>query len=80
MKRVSKNNQNDDPLILNRKKAILRSGGFKIFKMVSLKYNLTPFYKEHKMTLYWRKDLDQALLFFKNGISTQSETPTLSSC
>jgi hypothetical protein len=80
MKYISTNYKNDDPLVLNRKKAIHRSGGLKIFQMVSSKYNLTPFYKEHKMTLYWREDVDRALLFFKNGISIQSETPSLSGC
>ncbi len=80
MKNLFINDKNDHPLILNRKKAIDRSGGLKIFQMVSSKYNLTPFYKEHKMTLYWREDVDRALLFFKKGISLQSETPSLSGC
>jgi hypothetical protein len=71
-------NKNDDPLVLNRTKAIHRSGGLKIFQIASSKYNLKPFYKEHKMTLYWREDVDRALLFFKKGISLQSETPSLS--
>jgi hypothetical protein len=80
MKYIFTNDKNNDPLILNRTKAIHRSGGLKIFQMVSSKYNLKPFYKEHKMTLYWREDLDRALLFFKKGISTQSEIPSLSGC
>jgi hypothetical protein len=80
MRYISTNDKNDDPLVLNRKKAIHRSGGLKIFQMVSSKYNLTPFYKEHKMTLYWREDVDRALFFLKNGISIQSETPSLSGC
>ena len=80
MKYISANDKNDGPLMLNRTKARHRSGGLKIFQIVSSKYNLTPVYKEHKMTLYWREDLDRALLFFKNGVSLQSETSSSSGC
>jgi len=79
MKNISDNDKNDDPLILNRKKAIHRSGSLKIFEMVTAEYKVEPFYKEHKMTLYWREDLDRALLFFKNKISTSSIN-SLSGC
>lgn len=77
-----KNIKNDGtfPLILNRKQAIHRSGGKTVFMLVTDKYKVTPFYKAHKMTLYWREDLDRALLFFKNRIAQQSATPSLSSC
>jgi hypothetical protein len=70
----------NEPLILNRKQAIHRSGSRTVFTMVSNMYNITPFYKSHKMTLYWREDVDRALLFFKNRISPQSATPSLSGC
>jgi hypothetical protein len=69
-----------EPLVLNRKQAIHRSGSKTVFTMVSNMYNLIPFYKSHKMTLYWREDVDRALLFFKNRISQQSATPSLSGC
>jgi hypothetical protein len=67
-----------EPLILNRKQAILRSGSKTIFTLVTDMYNLTPFHKSHKMTLYWREDLDRALLFYKNRISIPSAIPSLS--
>ena len=69
-----------EPLILNRKQAILRSGSKTIFTIVTDMYKLTPFYKEHKMTLYWREDVDRALFFFKNRISLHSKSPSLSGC
>jgi hypothetical protein len=69
-----------EPLILNRKQAILRSGSKTIFTIVTEMYNLTPFHRSHKMTLYWREDLDRALLFYKNRISIPSAIPSLSSC
>jgi hypothetical protein len=67
-----------EPLILNRKQAILRSGSKTIFTLVTDMYNLAPFHKSHKMTLYWREDLDRALLFYKNRISIPSAIPSLS--
>ena len=67
-----------EPLILNRKQAILRSGSKTIFTLVTDMYNLTPFHKSHKMTLYWREDLDRALLFYKNRFSIPSAIPSLS--
>lgn len=70
----------NDPLILNKKQAVHRSGGKTVFTIVTDKYEVKPFYKSHKMTLYWREDLDRALLFFKNRISPQSKTPALSGC
>jgi hypothetical protein len=73
-------NDENEPLIFNRKQAIHRSGGKTVFTMVTDKYNVIPFYKSHKMTLYWREDLDRALLFFKNRISPQSGIPSLSGC
>lgn len=80
MKKSFFDNDKNEPLILNRKQAVHRSGGKTVFTMVTDKYNVRPFYKGHKMTLYWRQDLDRALLFFKNRISTQSGTPSLSGC
>jgi hypothetical protein len=68
------------PLILNRKQAILRSGSKTIFLIVTDMYNLTPFHRSHKMTLYWREDVDRALLFYKNRIFIPSEIPALSGC
>jgi hypothetical protein len=76
----NRNNDGNDPLILNKKQAVHRSGGKTVFTMVTDKYEVRPFYKGHKMTLYWREDLDRALLFFKNRISPQPETPALSGC
>ena len=72
--------QDIETLIFNRKQAIQRSGGKTVFTKVADLYNLQPFFKSHKMTLYWREDVDRALLFFRNRISPQSETPALSGC
>ena len=69
-----------EPLILNRQQAIIRSGSKTIFKIVTAMYNLTPFHKSHKMTLYWREDVDRALLFFKNRIALHSDSPSISGC
>ena len=80
MKNVIFNAETDNAKIINRKKAIQISGGSKIFEIICYKYNLEPFYKAHKMTLYWREDIDRALIFFKNGMSAPVSTPPLSGC
>ncbi len=80
MKNILFNAEIDDARIINRKKAIQISGGSKIFEIICFKYKLEPFYKAHKMTLYWREDIERALIFFKNGKSAPITTLPLSGC
>jgi len=59
--------------ILNRRDTIDYIGGEKILRILEDEYHLKPFEKRHKMTLYWREDVDNVLLYFKSGIHTESE-------
>jgi len=61
--------------ILNRRDTIAYVGGERILQILEVEYHLKPFEKRHKMTLYWREDIDKVLLYFKSGIHIESEEP-----
>lgn len=66
----------NESFFINRKQAINLSGGQKAFHIITHKYNVKPIIHEHKLTLYWREDIERACLFFKNAVPPLSTLPT----